>query len=1465
VANTVELTLLARDQASQVIRGVMGQLQGMMGQLTMLAGLGGAGMGLGALIKQGIDFNKTMEDSKGGIAGVLLMTRQYVDATGKVVAGQGAMNAAFAEASTIQEKLKKDALGTAASYTELVGAFQTALAPAAAAGVTNLDDVREITVMATQAMAALNIPTAQAAQELRGLFAGDTNPDNRLNQILRVLPEDLAKVRGNAEAAAKMFKERLGPAASAAAMQTGTLTVRLSNLGDILDQTMGEATAGLFKDISELIAEVSAGVGDSAGVFGDLGDTVREAMAVVKETVEDVFGTATKSVTDAGFTWRDVFFGLSVLFVGFVESVGSGMKYITQFLTAPIETIRGLWKSLVGGLAALLGEFLSTLADTPVIGKLFKGASESVDRFVVSLTTGDAAFDRFQKKAEANWGDGAFSHARKMMEEYGKEAEKTTATLGGLGSQAKKTGAEIGAGVIDLKKFLAATKEQGRSYASIVQTDLEKTLAYFRTGEAAVEEFIGVLERKRGAWQRAIDDIFRFTPDDASAGVKAGMYGVFAALPSAAESAANAVQGVWQGMARAFDDSFYSVLTGRLDSLKDVFKNLWESILQTFSRYMSDLLQRWIATQMKMGQSGQLKALPGATTYGADGTTTTYTSGGLPQGGYTGAATGAGIGLGVGSLVGQLGNGKYNQTGGMIGGALGGAIGGGSATLGAALGGWAGPIGAIVGALIGTLIGALVSPNTMQHVRGSLGAMMSKKEWIPDEWVRPLLSGGGPRVEGQPWSPPVYGDPEFIKGHWDYGQQARTELEVTGKAILDTQSATFADLFRLGAEEQSRDLLATYRASLKASLTGATFDINAGSSATIQQATEYFTTKLLPRIGLSAAFGQVGYLPTGNQDLPGGVGNISYRTPGMNADGTWTEKKLFSEDSPLFKMMVGIKDASGAYADGLGFTVEKFAELAARISTDDPEKLLAYITGIVGVVVGLRDLGAEMGKTFGELTKGWADEAAAGPTAALAEQAQSIAELFDNLDLYSGDEQLKKAQEAQAASDQLWQSVVSYLQQLDALAEKLSAGLQGMREKMRDFLSPLSEAGAVAATQATIDETWGKLLTATNSGQIEAATNEAAAAIEALFNVMAERVTRGKALIERLTKLDRGLWDIGKDLASEQLEKTNPLASIGQDMVDIQRGVADAARLTGLEQIAAMEDVAGSAEEMSGKLRSLFSEIASVSESISKSIDSQIWELGVGEMDPTGQATAITQRIKELQDQLQLATSPAEIQAITSEIQSLTGRYVGQFTGNDPEQKAKRAEAIAWAQQELERTRGLANETLELMRAQAEEYAKGLQDLIKGSVTTISTNVDEASAAIGQLSQTLSELDRVVREQLERLGTAALDALEPLRTAMEGAAGIFTGATGAAAESLTAPETGLTASTDRAAARLDVFTGALDRAVTNLDRLANAGGGAKEAPASKQVAASGSQSRVTAAEVVPLVRRYFGQLTPRVS
>ena len=387
------------------------------------------------------------------------MTREYTGANGELLTGQRAVTAAMAEAGVVQEKLKKDALGTAASYTELVGAFQSAVGPATAAGVESLDSVREITVKATQAMSALGIPTVQAAQELRGLFSGDMGPDNRLNQILRVSKDDLRALGGDAEKTAAFFKEKLGPAASAAAMQTGSLTVRLSNLGDILDQTMGEATAGLFKEISALVAEMTAGIEEKRGVLADLGETVSAVFTVVKETVGDVLTVVTHDMRSAGVTGREVFQALAVLVVGFVESVGSGMKWAAQLLTSPIETAWGAWKTLVFGIVSLFSELVLKFKDLPLVGDFFAGWSANLDALVVSMTTVDEKFANFEKKAGQSFGGGAFENARKLIDSFAGSAVKAGEKLEGLGSKARKSADDVqadGCGALEVFSAVVA-------------------------------------------------------------------------------------------------------------------------------------------------------------------------------------------------------------------------------------------------------------------------------------------------------------------------------------------------------------------------------------------------------------------------------------------------------------------------------------------------------------------------------------------------------------------------------------------------------------------------------------------------------------------------------------------------------------------------------------------------------------------------------------------------------------------------------------------------------------------------------------------------------------------------------------------------------------------------------------------------------------------------------------------------
>ena len=95
VSNTVEIRLAARDEASAVINNVVGNLRGMVAQMAAMAGVTAAGAGLGALVVQGVKFNSVMEDSKLGLAALIMSTTNYTDAAGKAASKQDALAAAM--------------------------------------------------------------------------------------------------------------------------------------------------------------------------------------------------------------------------------------------------------------------------------------------------------------------------------------------------------------------------------------------------------------------------------------------------------------------------------------------------------------------------------------------------------------------------------------------------------------------------------------------------------------------------------------------------------------------------------------------------------------------------------------------------------------------------------------------------------------------------------------------------------------------------------------------------------------------------------------------------------------------------------------------------------------------------------------------------------------------------------------------------------------------------------------------------------------------------------------------------------------------------------------------------------------------------------------------------------------------------------------------------------------------------
>jgi hypothetical protein len=207
---------------------------------------------------------------------------------------------------------------------------------------------------------------------------------------------------------------------------------------------------------------------------------------------------------------------------------------------------------------------------------------------------------------------------------------------------------------------------------------------------------------------------------------------------------------VYEGLSQSFSDIFFDGITGKLKSLKDYFKSIFDSIL----RYFTDMLGRMMAMNLQEAIMGKWISSTGTniTQYvGAAGGLTSQqaiASGATQQGGLlsTGGAL-SGISpyilpaLGGGLIGSQFGG--YGGIGGALGG-IGGAIlltgvgttgmgligggltsalmAGGSGAMSGALAGSVVPIiGTIIGAVLGGLLGSLFGGGTKHYPKMAMG------------------------------------------------------------------------------------------------------------------------------------------------------------------------------------------------------------------------------------------------------------------------------------------------------------------------------------------------------------------------------------------------------------------------------------------------------------------------------------------------------------------------------------------------------------------------------------------------------------------------------------------------------------------------------------------------------------------------------------------------------------------------
>jgi hypothetical protein len=1438
--NTVEIYLKGVDQgASSAINGVLDSVRGLMAGM---AGLG-AGLGFAALIKQGIEFNKTMEDSRTGLGALILASHEFSTRNGAAATTQASITKALEMTREVQAGLLEDSRKTAASYTSLTQAFQTAYGPAMAAGVTNLSKLREVTVSASLAVNALGLNSNQLQQEIRALFTGEQGPDNTLTRVLGITGEELRKVKNSGGDVADFLIQKLKPFMDMAGVSSKNFSTLLSNLGDTMDQVLGKATAHAFDAMKDGLSgtmDQLGGTKDATIAIGDaLGEMAEKLKPAIAASVE--FGISlAKAAADAGSklgetngilvktfgiltTINDALGGwliagglLALPFMGLLgtftkigaaavkvwsaaaimESVGAVSAFfgattslsaaVLAFPGAAIFTLTGLkiWEAVTAmaelnretekaknankaagegmldeiakraarlkaerdalpgpdlpssqrsNAAALLSNAAAwAKSDLATLGyvsdsttAIYRAAMEAAKPYIGVLDdltkakAKDVAKTKELVEAEAK----AAAEVAKTREQFSKWADDLLShTISGslvgqekalfeANEKTKKLQSELttfektqhGIRVLDTQEMVnaqAAIEQRGfqlrleslkgfaKSYIAIAPS-LDKPWNEATTGgEGKVEKTWGLTDGDRQKLKDQADEIVAANGGMVN-GLQAGWLRYRTTVATMTESAAEFATNTFASISRGFETGIYDVISGKAKDLGDVLKGIWDDVLKGFARLVSQMVERWLWGGEAMKAGGVLGAiLPsgGLTASGTardpmqgnvDANGNLYGAGGGGGAGWAGYLGAGAAGYGIGSMIG--GGGTGNMIGGAIGGIGGMLAGSGGALLGLKLGVLAGPVGMIVGAIVGAIIGGLFNKSTEMDV-GTVGNEFLAKGVAKDK---------------------------------------------SGEAILDTVGplqGNIGNMFRAAGQPSQMGLVSKM---FQEYLANMNFSSHAGSNEDLTNNVRQLITGQIPRELMHAMFGQKGEIKPGDN---------AFGTTGTSSN--WSAVDLLGQPGP--KGSTQSAPLVQLFRD-LGFTLPKIQELADMIDVKTPEELTSYFQTLIGVVVAAKDLGAKMNQDRAGIYADIEKARTEAPQVGFQKSADAIKSQLQEVGLYTGDEKLKKAQEALQAVQNLRDAEYAAIVRIKDVQDKLTASLDSQIATLGGKDYQKDQGWLDADTAAKTQEAAAKAKAALTLDDIQKYAQEAQSGAAGLVNGLITIWQRARDLLTSVNDT-KGLFE---KTYEESAAKPNTAGQYQLDVIKLQYDYAEAAKLSGQEQLDALAAVNQAAGEMYNRQLAMIGELRANSEALAASVKDFKWQMDYDQQTTgAGKVGMIQSEVEKLMAGLATADSAGQLKGGTDQIQAMLKTYWGLFGADDP----RRAEASDWIKKILDdmaaaasaRSAALENQ-LGASNAQIWATLDGAAGTLAATMGTTATQIDEWRTFLVDLRSSIAD------------------------------------------------------------------------------------------------------------------------------
>ena len=283
---------------------------------------------IGNAVKEMSRFNSVLETSKISLAALLASTGEMVNANGDLVTGAEKYTASLAIAEDLQKQIRIDALGTVATYEELLSAVQAGLGPGAIAGL-DVDQIRKASISIAKAASTLNVSGAGFAEEIRSIILGVGTP--RTTKLLQVIGLSKANI--------------------AEAKETGTVFETIQKALEsfnIATEDVRKSWSGLQSQIKDAFSTILAS--GSVEYF----ETLKSGMQGFIDSLLVVDGLSEKGI------------GIDENAVGAVEEISSALNaIILDFKT--LVTFDALFSSLrlnfaaIGEVLKLISSFLSPI------------------------------------------------------------------------------------------------------------------------------------------------------------------------------------------------------------------------------------------------------------------------------------------------------------------------------------------------------------------------------------------------------------------------------------------------------------------------------------------------------------------------------------------------------------------------------------------------------------------------------------------------------------------------------------------------------------------------------------------------------------------------------------------------------------------------------------------------------------------------------------------------------------------------------------------------------------------------------------------------------------------------------------------------------------------------------------------------------------------------------------------------